>query len=142
MAGQSDDLALVAKQLLRMETELLQPGFRADRDALAAYLAKEFCEFGSSGRIYSRQDAIDALTAESPAQYAIADFSAALPAKGVALVKYRAERRNRAGEIEAESLRSSVWVLRAGRWQMLFHQGTRREEERLHERETLEAPDN
>ena len=125
MAGRSDDLALVEKQLLRMETELLQPGVRSHRDALASYLGEEFFEFGSSGRIYSRQDAIEALGTESVSRYTIADFSITLLAEGVALVKYRAERQNEAGQIDTVSLRSSVWVLREKGWQIVFHQGTK-----------------
>jgi len=42
----------------------------------------------------------------------------------LALVTYRAERRNEFGALTAMSLRSSVWILRDNRWKILFHQGT------------------
>jgi hypothetical protein len=40
-------------------------------------------------------------------------------------VTYRAVRRDESDHSEVASLRSSLWVIRDGRWQMLFHQGTR-----------------
>jgi hypothetical protein len=43
----------------------------------------------------------------------------------VALVTYRVVRRDRTEESTAASLRSSVWRHHGGRWQMVFHQGTR-----------------
>jgi hypothetical protein len=45
-------------------------------------------------------------------------------APGLALVTYRAIRAA-PGALAVQSLRSSIWACRDGRWQMLFHQGTR-----------------
>src|SRR5262249_1625330 len=42
----------------------------------------------------------------------------------VALVRYRTTRHDDTGQHDSISLRSSVWVRRANRWQMLFHQAT------------------
>jgi glyoxylase I family protein len=42
----------------------------------------------------------------------------------VALLTYRAHRGATAVRPAADSLRSSIWRLRQGHWQMVFHQGT------------------
>jgi hypothetical protein len=45
-------------------------------------------------------------------------------APGVVLVTYNAVRQDESEEQLAYSLRSSIWRLSEGRWQMIFHQGT------------------
>jgi hypothetical protein len=110
--------------LRKLEEELLRPATRRDSEALAWLLADEFREFGSSGRVFTRREVIEALRSESPNRFSITDFRATLLAEGVALVTYRAIRRDRLDEASA-SLRSSLWVMRDARWQMLFHQGTK-----------------
>ena len=107
-----------------LEEELLLPATRRSSEALASLLADEFLEFGSSGCVFNRRQVIEALQSESPIRFSITDFRATLLAEGVALVTYRAIRGDQLDEASA-SLRSSVWVMRDARWQMLFHQGTK-----------------
>jgi hypothetical protein len=107
-------------QLRKLETDLLQPEIRRSSAAVYSLLAEEFCEFGSSGRIYTRQEIIEALATESTVSISVSEFSVMRLAVGVALVRYRAV------SGESISLRSSVWVIRDGRWQMVFHQGTKK----------------
>jgi hypothetical protein len=107
-------------QLFRgLEEQLLQPEVRTSRESLAALLADEFIEIGSSGRVYSKQQIIDLLRHEggqgSPPT--LRDFSARRLAAEVILVTYRV--------LASQTIRSSVWKLMGGRWQMVFHQGTR-----------------
>lgn len=115
----------VKSHLRKLETDLLQPEFRHSAEALSSLLAEDFCEFGSSGRIYTRQEIIDRLATESPVRFSISDFSVTLVTTGVALVRYQAARHDEAGRKNSVTLRSSLWVLRDDRWQMLFHQGTK-----------------
>jgi len=105
--------------LRELETDLLRPEVRRSPEALSSLLAQEFREFGSSGRVYTRQEIIEALATESTVSISVSNFSVTRLAAGVALVRYRAV------SGESISLRSSVWVLRENRWQMLFHQGTK-----------------
>ena len=63
------------------------------------------------------------LAGETEREIALRDFEVEVLAEGVALATYRAVRRE-VGAEAIESLRSSVWVEREGRWQMVFHQGT------------------
>jgi hypothetical protein len=121
---QSEGSDAVESQLRKLETDLLQPAVRRSPQMLLSLLAEEFCEFGSSGRIYTRQEIIDAVLTESPIRFFVTDLSVTILAAGVALVKYRVARHNESGQMGSISLRSSLWVLRDNRWQMLFHQGT------------------
>jgi hypothetical protein len=118
------DTAKIAPQLQRLEEDLLQPEIRRNPEAVASLLADDFCEFGSSGRIFSKSETIKALRAEAPCQILISDFSVRSLTAESALVTYRTLRRANTNQGEVMSLRSSMWVLRDGRWQMLFHQGT------------------
>jgi hypothetical protein len=115
----------IESQLRRLETDLLRPEVRRSPQVLLSLLAEEFCEFGSSGRIYTRQEIIDYLQTELPIRFSVADFSVATVTEGVALVRYQAVRYKEPSKPDAKSLRSSLWVLRDGRWQMIFHQGTK-----------------
>jgi glyoxylase I family protein len=50
------------------------------------------------------------------------DFRSKRLAPGVALVTYSIRRED---SQPVHTLRSSIWQLRDGRWQLVFHQGTR-----------------
>ncbi|MFC4173522.1 DUF4440 domain-containing protein [Microvirga sp. GCM10011540] len=109
-----------------LETSLLRPEVRASRDALSKLLANDFVEFGSSGRVYDRDQVIEGLNQESsyPAPGRMTyEFSVRRLSEVVALVTYRVSRRMPDGE-EFQTRRSSIWQLIGGRWQMVFHQGT------------------
>ena len=57
------------------------------------------------------------------------DFNTSVLAPGAVLVTYRTVRQGAVpDEQPIHSLRSSIWKLIDGRWQMLFHQGTRSQE--------------
>jgi hypothetical protein len=109
-----------------LETSLLRPEVRASKDAVSKLLAEGFIEFSSSGRIYDRNQVIDGLVKESsapPVERTTHNFSVRRLSEVVVLVTYRVSRRMPGGR-EFQTLRSSVWQLREGRWQMVFHQGT------------------
>ncbi len=108
----------------RLEERLLQPFVRKSAKEIAELLADDFIEFGSSGRIFNRQQISDALQQESALQISLTDFSARILANDVVLVNYRAIRHGVAENPKASSLRSSIWKLIEGRWQIVFHQGT------------------
>ncbi len=119
MSGES-----IEAQLERLETELLHSLTRNDPEAVANLLVDEFCEFGSSGRIFSKADIVEFLGMESGRRFSATDLHVTVLSPGVALVRYEA-RQEEPGRESLASLRSSLWVLRDSRWQMLFHQGTK-----------------
>jgi hypothetical protein len=110
----------ISALLLRLEQQLMDPAFRKDPVAVSTLLAEDFREFGSSGRVWSREAILDLLSTE-PSQPApeIEDFSIQPIAENMVLVTYRTVR------LETQTIRSSIWIQSAAGWQMLFHQGTK-----------------
>ena len=104
--------------LLPMEKKLLAVGQDCDRDCIESLLAKDFREFGASGKVWDRASMLRELTRISARRHRISEVRCMPLADDKALLHYRTVVNGR------ESLRSSLWVLREERWQMLFHQGT------------------
>jgi glyoxylase I family protein len=102
-------------ELRRLEQAL------ADRDpegidgGLPSLLADDFREFGRSGTVWTRDSIAPLLERGAVAEgVRLDDFEVHELSDGVVLVTYRG----------AMALRSSIWIRRAGRWQLRFHQGT------------------
>ena len=108
----------------QLEERLLQPEVRESAAEVATLLAPAFMEFGSSGRIFTKSQIIEALQGEEPVWRALEEFKTSLLAPGVVLATYRAVRYGAGGEPPMRSLRSSIWKFMDDRWQMVFHQGT------------------
>ncbi len=110
-----------------LEQRLHRPEVRRSPDAVRALLADEFIEFGSSGRVYNKALIVEALAQETTAEAALVPevhhFAVQFIAPDAVLVTYRSSRRTD-GTARRTTLRSSLWKLIDGRWQMLFHQGT------------------
>jgi hypothetical protein len=109
-----------------LEKELFKQTVRGSSDEVDKLLADNFVEFGRSGRVYHKEEVIRSLAAESAGAVqtlTASDFALKPLADGVVLLTYRSLRRGEDGR-ELHSLRSSIWKLIGGRWQMVFHQGT------------------
>jgi hypothetical protein len=117
-----------APLLRRLEEELLKPEVRHSPDQVGALLSDDIVEFGSSGRVFNKQQIIEALKQEGPRdptiRLSVVDFVARRLASDVTLVTYRIIQEGDPGTRQESSLRSSIWKLIEGRWQMVFHQGT------------------
>jgi hypothetical protein len=112
-----------ADDVLALELRLLEPEFRRDRAAVARLLGDDFVEFGSSGRVFNKAQILDLLATEPPLHLEATDFEARQLASDVCLVTYRSMRLDAVPATDV--LRSSLWARRDGRWQVIFHQGTR-----------------
>lgn len=112
----SDD---IGEHLRELELRLLQSEFRRNVTEVAALLANDFVEVGSSGRIFDKEAVLRSLDDEPPRPAEMMDFSAHPLTPAAWLLRWRAVRPD-----GTDSLRSSVWVLRDGKWQTAFHQGT------------------
>jgi hypothetical protein len=117
-----DSISLSA-QLRQLEEDLFQPELRRNPEKTSRYLADDFREFGSSGRIYTKAEILAELTSESPRTITLDNFHCDILAPDLALVTYRSTRTIALG-IPVHANRSSLWILRDDRWQILFHQGT------------------
>ncbi|MDZ8184671.1 MAG: DUF4440 domain-containing protein [Nostoc sp. ChiSLP02] len=114
------------EEFFHLEERLLQPDIRKSAKEVTELLADEFIEFGSSGRIFDKQQIIKSLQNEptEPAiQRSITEFKTLVLATGAVLVTYRLIRQ-KSGEQPVYSLRSSIWKSIGDRWKMVFHQGT------------------
>jgi hypothetical protein len=116
--------SVLEDHLRQLEERLLQPSVRKSAEEVSELLASEFIEFGSSGQIFDKQSIIASLQMEPIAHRVLLDFNTSALAHGVVLVAYSAVRQGGTGEPPIYSLRSSIWKLIDGRWQMVFHQGT------------------
>jgi hypothetical protein len=103
----------------RLEETLVLPELRKSATQVAALLADEFAEIGSSGRIYDRDQIIRQLQQESgeEAPGTVSDFTARELSDGLILVIYRI--------VESHTVRSSIWKKTNSDWRMIFHQGTK-----------------
>jgi hypothetical protein len=111
-----------------LETSLHRPEIRASRQVVSDLIADDFIEFGKSGRVYNKQITVEALAGETTQASAslpyVSDFSVRSLSYCVVLVTYKSARPSADGQNNDETLRSSIWKLMAGRWQMILHQGT------------------
>lgn len=107
-----------------LEERLLQSDARQSAVELDALLADDFLEFGSSGRVYDKPQVIAALLTETLSSISLTDFRTKVLAPNVVLVTYQAICTNTTATAAVRSLRSSLWRLADGRWQLVFHQGT------------------
>ncbi|HEV2078408.1 MAG TPA: DUF4440 domain-containing protein [Allosphingosinicella sp.] len=119
-------MAAMARELhdIRQLEELLLSGEARAEAELERLLAPSFLEFGASGRIWSRDEAIRELRQERSAERTIDNFQARRLAPGVVLATYQVRRFAKGESVAAATLRSSVWVDEGEGWQLLFHQGT------------------
>jgi hypothetical protein len=113
-------MSSLTEQLLELEKKLVDPDLRRTPEKLAPLLANDFIEFGSSGHAYDKQRILFLLRRQVPARLMIEEFRVIPLSDSAALVTYRAGNESAAHY----SLRSSLWVIRQGAWQILFHQGT------------------
>ena|SRR5215831_5397632 len=112
---------MVEDEIRVLELSLLTPPGRSSAEHLQEVVSDDFREFGASGKIYDKAEAITALLSNpSPAitvgsNPELVDFRAVEVAPGVVLATYRT----------ALSLRSSIWRREGEAWRLYFHQGTR-----------------
>ncbi len=113
-----------ASELYDLEVSLWVAETRGDRSYMETILAGDFIEFGRSGRRYTREETLavpvgNAIDIVLP----LPDFAVRMITDDVALVTYRSEIRS--GEVAEIGNRASLWRCdSAGRWLLVFHQGT------------------
>ena len=103
-----------------LETSLHKKQVRNSAESTSVLLADGFIEFGSSGRVWNKASIIESMRREAvDQQVTVVDFAARELAPDVVLVTYISKKSN------GSTLRSSIWKRCEGKWQMIFHQGTR-----------------
>jgi hypothetical protein len=114
----------LTEELRRLEESIARPEVRRSPELLDALLADDFLEFGGSGRVYDKRQIIAALQVQPELQLWLTEFNVRELASGVMLLTYYGHCRSPDSSQVSHSLRSSIWRNRAGRWEIVFHQGT------------------
>lgn len=102
----------------RLERELLDPAVRSDASRVAGLLHPEFAEIGRSGRLWGRDDTIQALADETSEPVGFDLLGTDIVSDGVILLTARTT------DARGGTLRSSLWQRSGDRWRLRFHQGT------------------
>ena len=105
-------------ELRELETAMWRSETRGDRSWMDQCLARDFAEFGRSGRRYTRAEILDLDVGEIHATLPLRDLQCRRLGGGVVLVTYQADVDGHLAN------RSSIWRLTDAGWQMEFHQGT------------------
>ncbi len=112
-------------QIRVLEESLLKPHSRNDIDTLSTLLHDDFEEFGSSGRLCKKQEAIEWLVREDDnTVWSMTDFTVKLLSDDVALATYRAHKSDHTTSTNKHSMRVSIWQRVGNNWMLRFHQGT------------------
>ena len=99
---------------------------RASPELINRLLADDFQEIGSSGDIFGKRETLDGLAEDGHIyERTTSQWSVRALTDDVALVTYKVVTRDATDGSASASRRSSTWTYRDGRWQMVFHQGTR-----------------
>jgi len=118
-----EDQTTITSIIRQLEERLLLPNVRKSEKEVSALIAEEFVEYTSSGHIADKNQTIKGLLTEKPIQIALSDFKTRMLAPDVVLATYLAVKQDSNGQ-PSYSLRSSIWKMIDGRWQIVFHQGT------------------
>lgn len=116
----------LADQLIAKEMAIVAAQKRRDLVAVEAALADGFREIGSSGRMFSKADVLDAIRKFQIVDYWCEDFQC-LPVnpKCVILMYIATVTRIHEGQEQSHrAYRSSTWVERDGAWRVIFHQAS------------------
>jgi len=109
-------------EILALERSCLLPEVRSSSAQLDSLIADDFLEFGSSGRTWDKAAVLSDLPAQTGLSFELSEFVAVPLSPDLVQTRFRTALTGSDGVQHA--LRSSLWVRRSGRWQMLFHQGT------------------
>ena len=109
----------IKEQIIDLEILLHDPVVRADINALEELLDLDFFEYGTSGKVWTRESTIAELPLELHSPIIAFDFEGRELSPTVYQLTYKTTRK------DFDVLRSSIWKLTNGKWRMVFHQGTR-----------------
>jgi hypothetical protein len=108
--------------VMTLERRLLQPNVRASVEALDALLDPEFSEIGASGRLWTREGVIQALTSDvdtADTRIRDEDMAGQRLAHHLVMLTYVSDEAGR------RAYRTSLWRFDEDRgWRLLHHQGT------------------
>src|SRR3954470_14247623 len=110
------------EQLRDLEIKVMTAAGERRAADLRDLVADDFLEIGASGRTYTKAQVLAAIETAPLRKFQIEDFKIVASGDDWAMVSYRAGERS--AKTSTASLRSTLWVERSGKWQIVFHQGT------------------
>ena len=117
-----------SKKFYDLETALHKKEVRNSRDKVSALIADDFLEFGKSGGSFNKKDILDGLEQEAvDLEIKVTDFNVKELAENIVLVTYTASMLDADNETTVLTNRSSIWISQNEDWQMVFHQGTKKQ---------------
>ncbi|MGL4233059.1 MAG: DUF4440 domain-containing protein [Casimicrobium sp.] len=115
-------MSLTEQHLIDLEKSLHDPKVRADRSQLDRLIADDFVETGATGVTFGKAPVMTRLPQEQGISFNGENFVARMLAPTIGLVTYESAKKTE--DSVRRSKRSSIWALREGQWQMVYHQGT------------------
>lgn len=114
------------QQFKELETSLHKKEVRNSPERVAELIDDDFNEFSKSGGVFNKHDTLVGLAGEQlDLQIEVSDFNVRELSAAVVLVTYTASMLDTDNVTIVTTRRSSIWINRDGRWQMMFHQGTK-----------------
>ena len=110
------------KTLEHLEESLWREDTRFDMRLMDTVIAKDFFEFGRSGRTYRREDTMSVKPHGAEATFPLQHLEIREFGEDVVQITYNS--RVRFGEVIEYGRRSSIWSRRDRQWILRFHQGT------------------
>ena len=111
------------QELRELEIEVMTAAGERRTADLREYIADDFYEIGSSSRTYDKAEVLAAIATAPLRRFQVEDFKVTASGTDWALVSYQALEKSDTGS--TSSWRSSLWVKREGKWQIVFQQGTK-----------------
>ena len=117
-------MSSLEEKLRDLEIKVMTAAGERRADDIRDLVADDFFEIGSSGRTYTKSEVLAAIETAPLRKFTLEDFKLVASGAGWALVSYRAGEKS--DQSSSNSWRSTLWVKRKGKWQIVFHQGTTR----------------
>jgi hypothetical protein len=113
-------------KVIELEKKLLDPKVRKSKRELEQLFSDDFLEFGKSGKVYDKKQVITGLLNETfDIKYTPTNFNGQTLSPSVIHLTYDLEEDN--GLVKTHSLRTSIWIKKDEKWEINFHQGTKKE---------------
>lgn len=112
--------------IVALERQLHNPAVRQSLAEAALLIADDFIEFGRSGKVYDKEGILKAMATEVPVtacNLTAYGYNLRILAPNAAQLTYRTCRKQE-NKPDIDTLRSSIWKLIDGHWQITFHQAT------------------
>lgn len=112
----------IIELIIKQEKQLF---LRKDPVAILSELIDdEFMEIGSSSIIHDKKEVVRWLKSDDASQIEGVDFKASFITDEVILLTYVSQIKQPQLDKPKQAMRSSIWKCSAGKWRMIFHQGT------------------